>query len=48
MPCIFLFQIKGNKDFNDTLFKKMDAVRDKQERIARTHFEQDARLTEAK
>ena len=30
------------------LFKKMDLVRDKQEKIARIHFEQDSRLTEAK
>jgi len=38
----------GNNDIHEKFFKKMDAVRDKQEKIARVHFEQDSRLTEAK
>ena len=47
-----IFKIKlhiiGNKDLSDTIFRKMDAVREKQEKIAKTHFEQDLRITEAK
>lgn len=38
----------GNNEIHEKLFKKMDAVRDKQEKIARIHFEQDSRLTAAK
>jgi hypothetical protein len=38
----------GVNDIHDNLFKKMDAVREKQEKIARNHFEQDVRLTESK
>jgi len=38
----------GNNEIHENLFKKMDAVRDKQEKIAKIHFEQDSRLTAAK
>lgn len=38
----------STNDLHEVLFKKMDAVRDKQEKIAKNHFEQDSRLTESK
>jgi len=45
----FVFLIKkGTNEIHEKLFKKMDAIRDKQEKIAKKHFEQDTRLTESK
>lgn len=38
----------GTNEIHDKLFKKMDSIRDKQEKIAKNHFEQDTRLTESK
>ncbi len=39
---------KETNEIHENLFKKMDAIRDKQEKIAKNHFEQDLRLTESK
>ncbi|CAF0704907.1 unnamed protein product [Brachionus calyciflorus] len=38
----------GTNEIHEKLFKKMDSIRDKQERIAKNHFEQDERLSESK
>ena len=38
----------GTSEIHEKLFQKMDAIRDKQEKIAKVHFEQDNRLTESK
>ena len=46
---IFLINLpKGTNEIHEKLFRKMDAIRDKQEKIAKKHFEQDLRLTESK
>jgi hypothetical protein len=41
-------KLKETNEIHENLFKKMDAIRDKQEKIAKIHFEQDTRLTESK
>lgn len=41
-----LSKYSSDKNVHEEIFKKMDAVRDKQEKIAKTHFEQDIRLAE--
>lgn len=38
----------GTDELHEKLFKKLDAIRDKQEKIAKIHFEQDKRLAELK
>ena len=49
MYLFFIFTFwKGNNEIHDKFFKKMDEVREKQEKIARDHFEKDSRLTAAK
>lgn len=44
----FISFIKGNNNIHEKFFKQMDSIRDKQEKIARIHFEQDSRLNETK
>jgi len=38
----------GTDEVHEKLFKKMDAIREKQEKIARKHFEQETILTDSK
>ena len=38
----------GNNNIHEKFFKQMDLIRDKQEKIAKIHFEQDSRLNETK
>ena len=38
----------GTHELHEKLFRKLDSIRDKQEKIAKIHFEQDNRLTESK
>ncbi len=39
---------QGTNELHEKLFKKLDAIRDKQEKIANIHFEQDIHLTKLK
>jgi hypothetical protein len=38
----------GTNELHEKLFKKLDAIRDKQENIAKIHFDQDTRLSQEK
>jgi hypothetical protein len=39
---------QGTSEMHEKLFRKLDSIRDKQEKIAKIHFEQDSRMTELK